>query len=299
MVGSDRPTLGHAYTDSGRVPAMDTANWPIPDRTVTVNGRQLNAELAVVAGVHLLGALALVISVWSIFKAVPSMLGDLFSSWSFEFALAWIVLLIATILAWMIALMVLAAVAVYRGSPVGRALVTLFAVILLLVVLSADTVPGFLWVVLVVSVACAADLWLSPNVRRVYAAWSDAAPWEVTFALTVSIWYFSQIGFGAVVALPGLRFASVLDGQWVICLLAYIAAGVLGCMALVRLRRGPDRTARTMLVAAAGIFALGLLILQSGSNGDWTTLLQALALVGVLAWALYVPPASRAWFAAA
>lgn len=267
-------------------------DWPVPDRTVEVQGRRLALEVAVVGALHGILALWLLWAVRDLASALPDAITGLFSD-EFSFLFGWAVLAIATLVLYVVAGLGWCAVLLLRGDPVGRGLAVVISGMLTMMLFS-DGVPSAVVVTWLVSVAGVSVLFLSPWAARTFdeGARRHERPVSVVTAQTLALSYLSLIGLVAVLLLPGLRFVGEIGVDFVVLLVLYGVSAVVGVIGVRKLGAGPDRTARLMVT---GGVAASLVAVIVGGQGGETVALTVAVLAGTVA-PLWVAPRARVWF---
>lgn len=284
-----RPAGSPAQVRLGEAVEFD---WPVPDRTVEVQGRHLALEVAVIGGLHGFLALWLLWAVRDLATALPDAISGLFAD-EFSFLFSWAVLAIATLVLYVVAGLAWCAVLLLRGDPVGRGLATVISGMLTMMLFS-DGVPAAIVLTWLVSAVGVGVLFLSPWAARTFNEGTRRhdRPVSVVTAQTLALSYLSLIGLVAVLLLPGLRFAGDIGAEFVVLLVLYAVSAVVGVVGVRKLGAGPDRTARLMVT---GGVATSLVAVIVGGQGAETVALTVAVLAGTVA-PLWVSPRARVWF---
>jgi hypothetical protein len=148
-----------------------TFTWPVPDRSVNVNGRAMSLEIVLAATLYGIGALWLLVSVHSAISVLPDLISGLFGG-ALEFFISWLVLLVLTLVFYVIGLLAYTSYALFRNDPVGRGLSTVITATLFLMCFG-DTRSATVVLLTLLSAACTLTLFLSPWARR--APWTASA----------------------------------------------------------------------------------------------------------------------------
>ncbi|MGH3499079.1 MAG: hypothetical protein ACRDP1_16605 [Nocardioidaceae bacterium] len=271
-----------------------TFEWPVPDRSIRLAGRQVPLDVAAVGVVYLLSGLWLLWAFRDAVRGLPDLVSALFQDNVFAFAIARILLLLILFVLYIVLALLAVAYLVLRTDPVGRGLSVVVVATLLAVIASIENqTPVSVIVIMFVSAACCAVLFMSPWASRAFRAsprrFGRPAPVVVSHTLLVS--YFALVSLIVVMMLPGLRFLGDLGARFVLFLLLAAASCAAAWWAYLDLRRGPDKRARILLTAACAVMYLALLIGASGSGRA----IPLVVLAGIVA-PLWLAPHARAWF---
>lgn len=276
--------------------ASPKASWPITNKQVTVQGRQMSVEIVLVAGVYAACALWLLISLRDLFSVIPDLFSGLFEDNSLLFLISWVLLMIISLLLYLVFGMAAISYLLLRVDPLGRALTVVVAANLVaMLVTSSEAAPGALVVITIAACACAAVLFMSPWVRRSFneSPLRRGQPAPVVLAISVAVAFYSMLAWVALIGLPGLRFAGDLGAEFIMLLASYFVSVVLVFKSVRVLRKGkPDRSARLQLSIGCAVTVLGAVI-GGDSSGSVAFLLSV---VGSIVGSLWLAPSAREWF---
>ena len=291
------PEGGADYSQNSRVRIGSTEfDWPVPDRSVNVAGRQISLEILVVAGLYTFAGLWLLWAIHDVIRWLPDAISGLFGN-EFDFAFSWLVLAILGMVGYCIAALLYTGWRIVRCDPVGRGLSVVIAGMLVLLCFAITSqgvgVPGSIILVALIACACSAVLFLSPWARRAMAISARRLdrPTPVVISLTVTISFFSLVGFLGLLLLPGLRFAGDLGVKFVLFELFSLAACALAAAGYMLLRPGPNRQGRLLLSAAAGLVLFGYLL-----SGQGSSIALGLGVAAAVVAPLWLIPSARTWF---
>ena len=265
--------------------------WPVPDRTVQVGDRTISVDMAAVAAVYAVSGLWMLWAVRDVFTVFGSLIGGLFGS-EFEFAFAWLVLLVVSMIVYVIGMLLYTAWTVGRGDPVGRGLSAVISASLLLLLFTSVR-NGMLFAITLVAAICSAVLFVSPWARRVFIETERRRerPTSVVLSQTLTITYFAILGLVALWMVPGIRFVGDLGAKFFFFELLSLGAAAAGLIGYKRLTRGSRHQGRQLVSAAAGAVFVSQLITGSGAG-----VAVGLAVVAGIAGPLWLMPVARIWF---
>lgn len=267
-----------------------TFAWPVPDRTVHINGRPMSLEIAVASAVYGLGALWLLWSIRSAVRIFPDLVSGLFSD-AFTFFFSWLVLLVLTLLLYVIGLLGYTSYTLFRGDPVGRGLSAVITLTLFLTVFSGAS-NGTIVFITLLSAACTTALFLSPWARRALdGERRHGRPWPVVLSQTLTLTFFLLTGVIGVAFLPGFRYAGTVGAKLIFFVLFMIGASAAALHGCRLLTRGPDKQARLLISVACAAAFVGALFSNDGS-----TVLIALGILAGASLPLWLAPSARTWF---
>ncbi len=267
-----------------------TFTWPVPDRSVNLNGRAMSLEIVLAAALYGIGALWLLISVHSAISVLPDLVSGLFGG-ALEFFISWLVLLVLTLVFYVIGLLAYTSYSLFRNDPVGRGLSTVITATLFLMCFG-DTGSATVVLLTLISGACTVTLFLSPWARRAMdGERRQGRPWPVVLSQTLTFSFFVLTGLLGLGFLPGLRYADVVGAKVIVFVLFAIAgsgAAVYGAQLLVKT---PHRRGRVLVSGAWAMVFVAELVAGSGSG---TAITLALLCGGALP--LWLAPSARRWF---
>ncbi len=267
-----------------------TFTWPVPDRTVQVNGRPMSLEIVTASAVYGLGALWLLWSIRSAVQIFPDLVSGLFSD-ALTFFFSWLVLLVLTLLVYVIGLLGYTSYTLFRCDPVGRGLSAVITVTLFLTMFSGAS-SGTIVFITLLSAACTTALFLSPWARRALdGERRHGRPWPVVLSQTLTLTFFLLTGVIGVAFLPGFRYADVVGAKVIFFVLFMIGASAAALQGFRLLARGPDKKARLLISGACAAAFIGVLFSDDGS-----TVLITLGILAGASLPLWLAPSARSWF---
>jgi hypothetical protein len=267
-----------------------TFTWPVPDRTVQVNGRPMSLEIVVASAVYGLGALWLLWSIRSAVKILPDLVSGLFSD-ALTFFFSWLLLLVLMLLVYVIGLLGYTSYSLFRGDPVGRGLSAVITVTLFLTMFSGVS-SGTIVFITLLSAACTTTLFLSPWARRALdGGRRHGRPGPVVLSQTLTLTFFLLTGIIGVAFLPGFRYAGTVGAKVIFFVLFMIGASAAALHGYRLLMQGPDKRARLLISGACGAAFVGVLFSDDGS-----TVLIALGILAGASVPLWLAPTARTWF---
>lgn len=272
-----------------------TASWPVPDRDVTVGGRTRPLEIVLVSALYAVAAVWLAYELRDSVSFYTGVIGGLFSGDEMGYLFAWIGVVFLSVLWYLVLAFAYVAVKVFQVDPVGRGLSAVVTVLMAASTFTAQP-PWQLWLVLLISVLGTVSLYLSPWLRRAFAASPrrHGRPEPVVVSEAVAVSNYSLLGLLAVLLLPGIRFIGDLGTQYVLFEALILSACICVWFARSRLRSEAEQDRRTgrLLVTITSAFVLaGYLILARGSGAA-----LGFALFAVVVGPLWLAPSPRTFF---
>lgn len=264
-------------------------------------------ELTVISGVYALGALALMIALAPLFKAVPFALRATVagSYGSLGFAVGYLAMFLVLVSGLLVFALASTAYLLVKADPVAVWSASGIAAALLFLGLALPSAGGWYWFVTLVAISCVAALMFVAGARRplLHSRRASTHPDSLVAVRFAVLAWNSVVTVGALLCLFGLRFVGELGVAWFFGSMLLVVTAVLGWLGFITISRGRDPKGRLFLTGSAGSYLLSALVSQSssgdtgdGAGGAAVMLLVAFgyaAFVGGLPW---IAEGSRAYF---
>ncbi|MGZ4776590.1 MAG: hypothetical protein ACXVYW_14930 [Oryzihumus sp.] len=265
-----------------------------------MSGRNLPADIVVIAALNVLATIVLFVSLWSALVEIPTLISGLFNADGFSFALSYIFLVVLVVFAFICLTPLAVAYFLLRADPVGRELQAFMLALLILTAFGLGQIPGTYWFALVATGVCVAVLYLSPWAQQALreSARARQTPGPVVLARCLSFALFVTLALGVVLSLPGLRFLTTLGPSFIFAVLADAAGAAFGWSGYKELTSGPSTTGRRRISLGCAFAVAGQLIITLANSQPFSSTLPRLLIASTIVGALWLPQHVKDWFAA-